>query len=392
MPTKPTVSVEWAIAAGALKTVPSTDQKNRGWDTDDGLVTGLAPEPIMQNQNGWQNNAYQWINWLDIITTPANGIREIAAITFAFATTDVNIATDEITEVNHGMLTGDVWQGTTTGTLPAGLSLATDYWAIYVTDDIIKPASSLANAVAGTPVDITDVGSGTHTLTSENEWSILDDDGFNTFIITTGSVNHKLVAPLLANNLNRDLFIGKDDSGTGLIVLDGAASTLSGLSTVDINGDQGYLRIKGITSKWLITDQFCPWIPYTPTFGSGFGTPTNVAFQWKQIGEDVKVSAEFNPSAVSANPALVTLPNLYTIDYIGAAGTQKVGESLNDTTATGIQWNVLATDGETSVKFSRVSFSVNKNQTVPEDANAVFAPTSRITLYFSVPVAEFKRS
>ncbi len=55
---------------------------------------------------------------------------------------------------------------TTTGTLPAGLALATDYFAIETaTAGVIKLASSLVNAKAGTAIDITNTGSGTHTIT-----------------------------------------------------------------------------------------------------------------------------------------------------------------------------------------------------------------------------------
>jgi hypothetical protein len=54
---------------------------------------------------------------------------------------------------------------TTTGTLPGGLS-ATNYFVISVDASTIKLASSLANAAAGTAVDITSAaGGGTHTLT-----------------------------------------------------------------------------------------------------------------------------------------------------------------------------------------------------------------------------------
>lgn len=54
---------------------------------------------------------------------------------------------------------------TTTGTLPTGLSLATDYYVIKLTDTTISVATSYANAVAGTAVAITTgTGSGTHTL------------------------------------------------------------------------------------------------------------------------------------------------------------------------------------------------------------------------------------
>lgn len=54
---------------------------------------------------------------------------------------------------------------TTSGTLPAGLALATDYWLIRTAATTSNVATSLANAVAGTFLDITDAGSGTHTLT-----------------------------------------------------------------------------------------------------------------------------------------------------------------------------------------------------------------------------------
>lgn len=58
---------------------------------------------------------------------------------------------------------------TTTGTLPAGLSTATTYFVIPGgTATTYQLATTLANAIAGTEIDITDAGSGTHTLTTVN--------------------------------------------------------------------------------------------------------------------------------------------------------------------------------------------------------------------------------
>lgn len=54
---------------------------------------------------------------------------------------------------------------TTTVTLPGGLVAGTDYWLVQVSAGVCKVATSLANAVAGTTIDITSAGSGTHTLT-----------------------------------------------------------------------------------------------------------------------------------------------------------------------------------------------------------------------------------
>lgn len=74
--------------------------------------------------------------------------------------------TDICTAAAHGFVTGLKVRGTTTTTLPAGLSLATDYFVIKLDADTFKLATSLANATAGTAVDITNTGTGTHTLTA----------------------------------------------------------------------------------------------------------------------------------------------------------------------------------------------------------------------------------
>lgn len=63
------------------------------------------------------------------------------------------------------ILTGTRVRLTTTTTLPAGLATATDYYVIKVSDSTFKLATSYANAVAGTAINITDAGTGTHTVT-----------------------------------------------------------------------------------------------------------------------------------------------------------------------------------------------------------------------------------
>lgn len=83
-----------------------------------------------------------------------------SAMTFTAAA-----ATDLITAASHGCGLGLVGRMTTTGTLPAGLSLATDYFVIPVATNTFRVATSLANALSGAYVDITDTGTGTHTFT-----------------------------------------------------------------------------------------------------------------------------------------------------------------------------------------------------------------------------------
>jgi len=81
----------------------------------------------------------------------------------ADAGTDVCTYTST-TSTPSNILTGTRVRLTTTTTLPAGLSLATDYYVIRVSDTTFKLATSYANAVAGTAINITDAGTGTHTI------------------------------------------------------------------------------------------------------------------------------------------------------------------------------------------------------------------------------------
>lgn len=80
--------------------------------------------------------------------------------TFTAATTDI------ITLATGDLLTGDQVQVSTTTTLPAGLAAATYYYFHKLTATTGKLSTTLAGAVAGTGfVDITDTGTGTHTIT-----------------------------------------------------------------------------------------------------------------------------------------------------------------------------------------------------------------------------------
>lgn len=85
--------------------------------------------------------------------------KTIADDTFTAATSDVCTATA------HGLQTGDgPIQVSTTGTLPGGLAASTNYWVIKIDANTFYLATSLANALAGTQIDITSTGTGTHTL------------------------------------------------------------------------------------------------------------------------------------------------------------------------------------------------------------------------------------
>lgn len=83
-----------------------------------------------------------------------------------FTDTDVDIDEDTVTLTAHNYVTGmKITELTSTGTLPAGLATSTVYYAIVVDANTISFATSQANALSGTAVDITDAGTASATNT-----------------------------------------------------------------------------------------------------------------------------------------------------------------------------------------------------------------------------------
>lgn len=95
------------------------------------------------------------------ITVSGATLSNGAASNFATATDDVTLT------AATGMSTGTpLLFVTVTGTIPTGLTTATTYYAIVTANNKFKFASSSANALAGTAIDITALtGSGTFTAT-----------------------------------------------------------------------------------------------------------------------------------------------------------------------------------------------------------------------------------
>lgn len=121
---------------------------------------------------------------------------------------------DEITATAHGLVAGDKIHFTTTGTLPAGLSTNTDYYVISsgLTTDVFK----VALTPAGTVVDITNTGTGTHTVYKS---SFGKGDGSTTF--TLPDLRSKVPVGRGASAPTQTLtFSGAQRSGNAITILD----------------------------------------------------------------------------------------------------------------------------------------------------------------------------
>lgn len=91
-----------------------------------------------------------------------------AVLDFTFDPGDVNVSNGTITEASHGLTTGEpVYFTNSAADPPLGLQVDTAYFAINLTSNTFRLASTYKNALAGTQIIPTDQGTGTNTLYSD---------------------------------------------------------------------------------------------------------------------------------------------------------------------------------------------------------------------------------
>lgn len=90
---------------------------------------------------------------------------DLTPVAKEFSPADLTVVGTVIAEAAHGFVTGLKVQVTTADTLPTGLLALTDYYVIVLTAGTYSLAESYADALAGTPVVVTDQGVGVQTVT-----------------------------------------------------------------------------------------------------------------------------------------------------------------------------------------------------------------------------------
>lgn len=111
---------------------------------------------------------------------------DLDSVTLPSATLTADAGTDVITSNNHGLEDGQRVQLTSSGTLPAGLATGTVYYVRDKTTNTFK----LAVTSAGSAIDITDAGTGTHTW--QRVYSTLTIDALGTTDTTPAQVTLQL--------------------------------------------------------------------------------------------------------------------------------------------------------------------------------------------------------
>lgn len=175
----------------------------------------------------------------------------------SFSTFTADAGTDVCTHSNINLFPYTRVQLTTTTTLPAGLATATDYYVIKVTDTTCKFATSYANAVAGTAIDITDAGTGTHTINTllprYTSGAGLKAFMWNSNATAMGAATPNLSFPAYTNSEQTTghatptvLPIGKTAAANGLVLYSGTGAGKYGPFMPFQAGDSGIAKVDNV--------------------------------------------------------------------------------------------------------------------------------------------------
>lgn len=186
------LNAPYKITAQVLGTVatPTTREYLVYVETDRGITISTSPELVVSapSDADYAAGAVVYLSWprpLGFGVTNYNIYRRTGT---DFVPADVSLAGDSITIADHGLETGQPIQFTNSGGgLPAPLVAGTVYYAIEVDPNEFQVAATEADALAGTEIDLTTQGTGTHALDvylllfQSSGVSFIDNNSFQEF-------------------------------------------------------------------------------------------------------------------------------------------------------------------------------------------------------------------
>jgi len=125
---------------------------------------------------------------------------------------------------------------------------------------------------------------------------------------------------------------------------------------------------------------------------TGFGTPTSINAQYRQVGENLEFFGYATATTTTATEARINLPDGLTIKQVVTADTVVVGNLQVDKSTNGEWQTVLATHGDTYLNIGQWDNANNRNTLLPCDASVIDTNSTRFSWTANVPVAEWTNS
>lgn len=152
------------------------------------------------------------------------------------------------------------------------------------------------------------------------------------------------------------------------------------------------------SSKWLVSSvpqsaqsTLTPWVEYTPVF-TGYGTPTNVEFYSRRVGDTLEVKGKFTAGTTTATEARISLGFDGTEGGVSVdedklpSGTNLVGQFTYD--VTNAPYGTVIAEGNVSYVTQGISDSGGSGLS-KKNATLVASSGQTLSLYFEVPIEEW---
>lgn len=156
-----------AVGASATETVVATNINLSQADSLNFRIRVRCSAAVEQTGISWklQHSIDDGSTWEDV--SPGGSVATVSVYGFSVADADVTTATEKITETSHSLQTGDaIYYKSSAGNVITGLADDTIYYAIDSGTNDFQVATTYANAIAGTAIDLTQPSGGdTHYFT-----------------------------------------------------------------------------------------------------------------------------------------------------------------------------------------------------------------------------------
>ena len=131
------------------------------------------------------------------------------------------------------------------------------------------------------------------------------------------------------------------------------------------------------------------WTSYTPTFGAGFGTVTDINFWYREVGQDLEIRGFAKTGTVANATTTISLPGGYTIDTslvknaAAADESTLVGHLAQDGGASQVVRAIVNNNTASNV----IGFAFNSGNTLTFTTAVNFlASSASFSVNISVPV------
>lgn len=256
---------------------------------------------------------------------------------------------------------------------PGSGGAAAPTFRVLQTADI--PATLTTKTIQGIALNTNSPGSGGVTL------GATDDCVFLT--ASSGPVSAGL--PTAVGISGKIYVIQKTDSTFNRVTFTTQLSqTIGGAaaSTINLNTQNETITLLSDGSNWKIIDWRipCVGVSYTPTF-TGFGTPTNVTFQWRRMGDEVEILGAFSAGTTTAVIGAVSLPSGLTSSSALFNGSNIVGWCSQSSTVASVP--LICAQSATALNFGSGATA----GTTPQVATANFATGAFISFFARIPIS-----